>query len=1116
MKIFYLSLICLFSCTLPSAAQHSAAALLKSHLGRATPDGIFDTLRDQLGNKYTLSQIAINPRIRQIAGGNLEDSAIMAASITPSSCNSGYFQLWIDDNSGLDGNSAAATARKNVFCQVMNDLSNMIHSPLNNNGGKVNIWVRDYTTIPGIPVNAIGLANSFYQLPYAPAFGGIADNTVWKTILTGKDAYTNVVLPLQSTGDYAINTSGYFHGFIAFNFNTINWHTDMSTPLASGEYDLYTVVLHEMLHALGFYSLIDSSGHSKFGTSASYYSRYDKFLKTQSGANLITDTGSCGMYGYHFNTTLTPSAVLTPNTANCITNSTTASTAIKFNDGTINQDVYTSNCWEPSSSLAHFEDQWQVPATFISSSSLNPPLTNDQYFVMSNATLSGPVSTNPGAVKRYPRPEERQVLCSLGYNVDNTYGSAAANNVYNYTGSACPGVQVAGVNDGIQSGSYTYVSNNGSWVWVHDILNNDANANKFECLQLVSGSGNISSITDTSFYFAPTALGIHLLRYVPVNTVTGKRGNITYIFILNKLYSCPVFSPCTMVPNGDFEASVDCGDLSHQNTTLPNFPTMSCWDVAVCTPDLYTRNCALAINQGAGDCNIPTFGTTPPTDSHVGSNGANDHFIGLFSSLELGYYLDEAMQTRMATSLQPGAKYKISCWAKINNGLGYANSDNALAFCVSANPMAQVFNTFSAPGTLIDTFNIRMGAVNDWRYYSKTITYNGPAGLNNFIVGGAPYLYNGGQAPHAGYIFVDDVSIEQVDYADSLALPLELTTCQTIPDLSIYVYPSFVGNGYFSGPGVSMVAGHYSFNALTAATYNGGPGWITISYSHPDAAGCIHTTYGQIHVKNLDAAFTASASPDTVCTSNPVLVQLSASGAPNYSWSPTTGLSCTTCPNPTVTSSVTTSYVVTSNDTGGCHSVAGITVYSFLDTPSITINATMTTVAVGSGAGCNAVVTGMHSAYTVTWYVNGVQMLVTNSPYTMYTYLKTAGIDTITAIVHSLACLNNDTSNVVYIHSPGTTNSISYTSQQNPIRVYPNPAHYNVHIDNVVKTTTTEKVSYSITNMLGAVVKAGDLQEGDNTASIEDLPNGIYILQVLQIGAQNTYKDRTVVRIIKD
>ncbi len=47
-------------------------------------------------------------------------------------------------------------------------------------------------------------------------------------------------------------------------------------------------------------------------------------------------------------------------------------------------------------------------------------------------------------------------------------------------------------------------------------------------------------------------------------------------------------------------------------------------------------------------------------------------------------------------------------------------------------------------------------------------------------------------------------------------------------------------------------------------------------------------------------------------------VVLTATGADNYSWSPSAGLSCTDCPNPTASPDVTTTYYVTATDDNGC------------------------------------------------------------------------------------------------------------------------------------------------------------------------------------------------------
>ncbi len=176
---------------------------------------------------------------------------------------------------------------------------------------------------------------------------------------------------------------------MAFNFSNpgILWHTNLGGPTSAGLYDLYSVALHEVTHALGFASLINFNGLSKFGPNYDYYSRYDMFLQNQSGQNLITNVGSCSLYNFGFNPLLNPNTLLSPNPASCgfsipfngSLDNTTCATAVKF-AGTVNQAVYTPNCFEPPSSLSHLEDQCHTPT----------PYANNSYYNMSNANGAGP------------------------------------------------------------------------------------------------------------------------------------------------------------------------------------------------------------------------------------------------------------------------------------------------------------------------------------------------------------------------------------------------------------------------------------------------------------------------------------------------------------------------------------------------------------------------------------------------------------------------------------------------------------------------------------------------------------------------------------------------------
>jgi gliding motility-associated-like protein len=55
-------------------------------------------------------------------------------------------------------------------------------------------------------------------------------------------------------------------------------------------------------------------------------------------------------------------------------------------------------------------------------------------------------------------------------------------------------------------------------------------------------------------------------------------------------------------------------------------------------------------------------------------------------------------------------------------------------------------------------------------------------------------------------------------------------------------------------------------------------------------------------------------------------LQLNVSGALNYQWSPSTGLSCSNCSSPVATPSGSLTYIVTGTDSNGCSSTASINI----------------------------------------------------------------------------------------------------------------------------------------------------------------------------------------------
>jgi len=106
-----------------------------------------------------------------------------------------------------------------------------------------------------------------------------------------------------------------------------------------------------------------------------------------------------------------------------------------------------------------------------------------------------------------------------------------------------------------------------------------------------------------------------------------------------------------------------------------------------------------------------------------------------------------------------------------------------------------------------------------------------------------------------------------------------------------------------------------SLTGLIAGTYG-----LTVT----DSDGCSQT---ESYIVGTTGSLTITASPVSTTIQAGETVQLNASGATSYIWTPSTGLDCFDCPDPIASPTQTTIYTVTGTDSSGCTGVDYATVF---------------------------------------------------------------------------------------------------------------------------------------------------------------------------------------------
>jgi hypothetical protein len=950
-KIFYLFVLSLFTKANYAQTTYTDQAV--------STNAIFDTVFDHLGNRYMLNNIRIDSP-NDFRGQNLRPLPTM-------SCTAGYFDLYFASGSCFDGASIGAVNKRTAICQLFTDISNFIVSTL-----PPSVRINIYCDNTGGPTaGALGSASPFFVLPTGATNPnqGIADNQIQKALITGTNPFLNLPITIFP------NANNFYYGYVNAN-PTVTWNDDISVSnIASNQYDFYSIMLHEVTHALGFYSMINAPGVSVFGSANNYFSRYDQFLfnSNSTPAPLLVGSGICPLNSLQYSG---PFSQIAPGscTINVNQDITNCATAAKYISPNLNIKVYTPNCYEAGSSLSHFEDMCSIPTGFTSTCAVTPPGSNNNlYYVMSNGNNTGNCY-----VKRFLKEEERYVLCDIGYKVNTNYTSLAAAAPHTYTGGACPGTNIWGLNDGINGTTYTQLTTtNTKSIPLATILGNDVGANQVSCIEVVYNNAAAAISGSNLLVTGTVGQGLVLIKYLPKNTGSGKFGNSTYIFVYFLPGVCNPINACNMVNNGSFEtlAFGPCGGVLY-NPVIPigQKPRLSCWDVYVPnSPDLYTRNCNA--NGNLYNLGINTQNTAPTMQSF---NGApNNRIVGLGVAPNVnnafGPY-EEDMKNNLSAPLIPNTAYQISLWAYNYSGVNSSGSWNpnkspVVITCASAPNFAASGINFPAGLNILSEFTVNVNAVPNstlWTQFTNTFVFTGTAPDNALIIGLNPAKTGAyGLLPGSltGYVFIDQISLLPLPTPSFAITNSVICVGSSITNLSQYASAI---PGTFSGPGVTYSGSQYDFNSPPTLT----PGAYPIAFTYTNN-GCVNTIYQQVHIGGISAGTST-----LFCNyKNYTLTAVGYPSTTSYTWLPSGQISPTTV----VSGAASTSYTLLTNSVG-CNQV----VY----TPTVVPNTVITNLP-GPWCGNNANPLGVAipnftvpTAITQTWSVGSLTVPVIFVNYT--------------------------------------------------------------------------------------------------------------------------------------
>lgn len=623
----------------------------------------------------------------------------------------GYFKVYFQDiaeNSGTGYDEQNfGYGRVDAVCEVLKYVATIIKLDQTPNLFPDIYFARNWPESYGL---ALGTASPYFGL-YQSA-SGVDNGTLHRHIISR-------INPTPEIGDF----DAIIHTNWAYPFSV---DSPTQPQLNSGNYDFKTVMLHEVLHALGFASRLQSVVYE---TGVPYrHNLWDENLYSPSSSYFLLSQPLSPLLQAPVGA---PSHWFVNNVSNYNGRKNYVNAPL---DGA--RPLFTPNPYQIGSSLSHF-DMSRLPQNSTDVYVMNPSL--------------------PNGVARLMHTHEKEVLCHLGYQVVGMAGCAQP-------------TPVAMDDVGTITATTTCI----------DFASNDISYSggtlTLESLQVLSPSANFLTMSPIIYYQSPGCVGTSYssfssstpsIRSLRVATPTQSVSIVMMKYRVKDSVSNRIsepafinFSRCTSaqdeyVCNGDFEMGGPIPGLHAFGS--PNLPF---WQKALGTPDLVTKNAPGSHNQ----LNLPfpaTGGGLDMVDN--GSFAARLAQHGLYTTVN-----DEKITTKLKAPLSIGQCYKISVdvgmtgintnYGSTYNILGSFSSTNmALDWSSQAesNPIVE-----GAVHVLNQPINVSVGGALLWQ---NGLRYFSPSQAFEFLTIHAPRpYYISGKGEFYFDTMVDNVSVKKV------------------------------------------------------------------------------------------------------------------------------------------------------------------------------------------------------------------------------------------------------------------------------------------------------------------------------------------------------------------